>query len=96
MALASAEKARVSPNELALADERSVLSWAQLDDTLNRIANALLDRETIDSEELMAIYEGRPLPHREKLVVPTWADKERNAKDKRRGTSIFGPPKPAS
>ncbi|MCU0659687.1 MAG: ATP-dependent zinc metalloprotease FtsH [Polyangiaceae bacterium] len=62
---------------------------------LDAIAEALLDRETIDGEELAALHEGRPMPHREKLVVPTWADKERN-KDKRRGPSIFGPPKPAA
>lgn len=63
---------------------------------LDAIANALLDRETIDHEELAALHEGRPLPHREKLVVPTWSEKERNAKDKRRGPSIFSPPKPAA
>ncbi|RYE80371.1 MAG: ATP-dependent zinc metalloprotease FtsH [Myxococcales bacterium] len=65
-------------------------------DVLDGIANALLDRETIDSGELIAIYENKPLPHREKLVVPTWADKERNSKDKRRSASIFGPPKPSA
>ncbi|MCS6899484.1 MAG: hypothetical protein RMJ98_00335, partial [Myxococcales bacterium] len=63
---------------------------------LDAIAEALLDRETIDGEELAALHEGKPLPPREKIVIPTWADKEKNAKDKRRSTSIFGPPKPAT
>ena len=63
---------------------------------LDATAEALLDRETIDAEELAALWEGRALPHREKIVVPTWADKERASKEKRRGSSIFGPPKPVA
>jgi cell division protease FtsH len=73
---------------------RDILSSKR--EILDSIAAALLDRETIDGEELAALHEGKPMPHREKVVVPTWADKERNAKDKRRGPSIFGPPKPAA
>jgi len=70
-----------------LSDKRAVL---------DATAEALLDRETIDAEELAALWEGRALPHREKIVIPTWADKERASKDKRRGSSIFGPPKPVA
>jgi cell division protease FtsH len=62
---------------------------------LDQITETLLDRETIDAEEIEALCEGRPLPKRERLVVPTWNDKDRASKEKRRGTSIFGPPKPA-
>ncbi len=42
MSLAAAEKARTHPNDLALADERQTISWSQLDEVLNRAANALL------------------------------------------------------
>jgi cell division protease FtsH len=65
-------------------------------DVLDSITQTLLERETIDAEEIAAIVEGKPLPKREKMVVPTWADKEKAAKDKRRGSSIFGPPKPVA
>jgi cell division protease FtsH len=65
-------------------------------DVLEATAAALLDRETIDSADLAALWEGRPMPVREKIVVPTWADKEKNAREKRRGSSIFGPPKPVA
>ena len=44
MALASEERARVSPDELALADERVALTWRELDRTLNQVANSLIDR----------------------------------------------------
>jgi cell division protease FtsH len=63
---------------------------------LDKITETLLDRETIDAEEIAAIVEDRPLPKRERIAMPTWADKVRAAKEKRRGTSIFGPPKPVA
>ncbi|WP_309606614.1 AMP-binding protein, partial [Phenylobacterium sp.] len=44
MSLAAAEKARTHPDDLALADERQVISWTQLDAILNRATNALLAR----------------------------------------------------
>lgn len=44
MSLASADKARLTPDALALADERQTLSWRELDRILNRAANALLAR----------------------------------------------------
>ncbi|MCU0685487.1 MAG: ATP-dependent zinc metalloprotease FtsH [Polyangiaceae bacterium] len=65
-------------------------------DVLMRLMDNLLERETLDAEEIQAIVDGRPLPQREKLVVPTWGDKERLSKEKRRGSSIFGPPKPVA
>ena len=44
MSLVAADKARLTPDALALADERHTLSWSQLDPILNRAANALLTR----------------------------------------------------
>jgi cell division protease FtsH len=61
------------------------------------IARTLMDRETLDSEELMALYEGRELPERQRVVIPTYSDKEKAKADKRKAASIFGgPPKPAT
>jgi cell division protease FtsH len=65
---------------------------------LEAVAKALVERETLDHEEIVAAFEGRPLPEREKVVIPSYADKERAAKEKRKSASIFGgggPPKPA-
>lgn len=42
MSLAAAGKAAMDPDGLALADERQVITWSQLDDILNRATNALL------------------------------------------------------
>jgi len=42
MSLAARDKARTAPDELALADERGVIGWAELDSILNRATNALL------------------------------------------------------
>jgi len=57
---------------------------------LEQIANALLERETIGRLELDAIMGGGPLPPRERVVIPSYADKRREAKEKRKG-SIFQP-----
>jgi len=64
-------------------------------ETLEKLANGLLERETLDAEEVDAIVSGRELPQRERIVIPTYADRERAAKEKRRAASIFGAPKPA-
>jgi cell division protease FtsH len=63
---------------------------------LDALAQALLERETLDSEEIQAVIEGRPLPERAKVIIPSWADKEKAQKEKRRAASIFGSPKPAT
>jgi len=42
MSLAAAEKARLTPDAMALADERQTLTWSQIDPILNRGANGLL------------------------------------------------------
>jgi len=63
---------------------------------LDALAHALLERETLDSEEIQAVVEGRPLPVRAKVIIPSWSDKEKAQKEKRRAASIFGAPKPAT
>ncbi|MFO0663317.1 MAG: ATP-dependent zinc metalloprotease FtsH [Polyangiaceae bacterium] len=67
-------------------------------DTLEAMAKAMMERETLDSEEIQAVWEGRELPERQRIVIPTYAEKERTAKEKRKAASIFGsvPPKPAT
>jgi cell division protease FtsH len=64
-------------------------------DRLNRLAEALLERETLDSEEIAAVVEGKELPERERVVIPTWREKQKSAEEKKRPASIFGAPKPA-
>jgi cell division protease FtsH len=61
-------------------------------DKLDRIAEALLERETLDREEIQAIMDDKPLPPREKVVIPTYAEKQRQQRDdKGRKGSIFQP-----
>jgi cell division protease FtsH len=62
---------------------------------LNRLAEALLERETLDTEEITAAIEGRELPARQRVVIPSYADKRKEQKEKKRPASIFGAPKPA-
>ncbi|MFO0615071.1 MAG: ATP-dependent zinc metalloprotease FtsH [Polyangiaceae bacterium] len=62
---------------------------------LERITAALLDRETLDTEEIRACIDNVDLPKREKIVIPSYSDREKAAKDKRRAATIFGAPKPA-
>ena len=64
-------------------------------DKLNRLAESLLERETLDSEEIEAALEGRELPSRQKVVIPTWSEKQKRTQEKKRPASIFGTPKPA-
>jgi cell division protease FtsH len=68
----------------------------QNSEKLDALANALIERETLDAEEIKAVFEGRELPKRERVIIPTYAEKEKAAKEKRKVASIFGgPPKPA-
>ena len=63
---------------------------------LDSLANALIERETLDAEEIKAVFDGRELPKRDRVIIPTYAEKEKAAKEKRKVASIFGgPPKPA-
>jgi len=64
-------------------------------DKLDRLAQALLERETLDAEEIDAALEGRPLPQRERVIIPTWSEKQKTKAEKKRPASIFGAPKPA-
>ncbi|MBK8937687.1 MAG: ATP-dependent zinc metalloprotease FtsH [Polyangiaceae bacterium] len=63
---------------------------------LDRLATALLERETLDAADVEAVVAGEPMPDRERVVIPSYADRERAAKEKRRAASIFGAPKPAT
>ncbi|HEY3498957.1 MAG TPA: cell division protein FtsH, partial [Polyangiaceae bacterium] len=63
---------------------------------LDRLATALLERETLDAEEISAALEGRELPRRQRVIIPTWSEKHRKDKaEKKRPNSLFGAPKPA-
>jgi len=66
-------------------------------DALDRLAQALLERETLDAEEIEATLAGRELPPRQRLIIPTWSEKRnRDRSEKKRPASIFGAPKPAT
>jgi cell division protease FtsH len=65
-------------------------------DKLQRLADSLMERETLDAEEIAAVFEGRELPKRERVIIPTYAEKDKATKEKRRVASIFGGPKPAT
>ena len=60
------------------------------------LADALIERETLDAEEIAAVFEGRELPKRDRVIIPTYAEKDKQSKEKRRVASIFGGPKPAA
>jgi cell division protease FtsH len=42
-------------------------------DALERLAHSLLERETLDAEEISAALDGRELPTRQRVVIPTYA-----------------------
>jgi len=59
-------------------------------DKLDGIAEALLERETLDREELEALMEGRELPERTRVHIPSYSEKAKEKKERRKG-SIFQP-----
>jgi cell division protease FtsH len=65
-------------------------------DKLDRLAEALLERETLDSDEIKACIAGTELPQRTRVVIPTWADRKKKEKKDRqeRGPLFNGPGKP--
>jgi cell division protease FtsH len=65
---------------------------------LDRLAEALLERETLDSEEIEAIMSGHELPARTRVVIPTWREKQQKVLDERKrpATPLFGAPKPVT
>jgi cell division protease FtsH len=58
-------------------------------DKLEGVAKALLERETLDSEEILAVMENRPMPERQRIVIPSYTEKNRR-KEKRK-SAIFTP-----
>ena len=71
---------------------------AQSRDKLERLADALIERETLDAEEIARRPRGARAPEaRARSIIPTYAEKDKASKEKRRVASIFGgPPKPAT
>jgi cell division protease FtsH len=66
-------------------------------DKLEKLAQVLVERETLDADEILAVFEGRDPPRRERVIIQSYSDKDKAAKDKRKVASIFGgPPKPAT
>jgi len=63
---------------------------------LDRVAEALLDQETLDGADIDLLAEGKPLPKRELIRIPTYSEKARDAKEKRKSSGIFGSPRPAT
>ncbi len=64
-------------------------------DRLDRLAEALLERETLDAEEIQAALDGKELPKRERIKIPSWSERQKAKNEKKRPASIFGAPKPA-
>jgi cell division protease FtsH len=95
----SEETAREIDRELrGIVDSQYSLAVRVLEENrekLDRLAHALLERETLDSEEIQAAVDGRELPARQRVVIPTYADQRKEQKEKKRPASIFGAPKPA-
>jgi len=59
-------------------------------DKLERVAKALLERETLDKEEIEAVMAGRELPARERVQIPTYTEKHRRVKEKAK-SAVFQP-----
>ena len=51
---------------------------------LEHLSASLIERETLDSEEIAASLEGRELPKRDRVIIPTYAEKDKASKEKRR------------
>ncbi|HEY4120342.1 MAG TPA: cell division protein FtsH, partial [Byssovorax sp.] len=79
---------------LAAHAEASTL-LAERRDLLEKLAQALLERETLDGSEVDLIVQGKDLPPQSKVIIPSYSERDKAAKDKRRAASIFGAPKPA-
>ena len=66
-------------------------------DKLERLAKALLERETLDSEEIRACMKGTILPEKKRVFIPTYNErKEREREKKERRPMFTPPPKPAT
>jgi cell division protease FtsH len=95
----SEETAREIDRELReIVDTQYALAVRVLEenrDKLDRLAHNLLERETLDAEEIQAAIDGIELPLRQRVVIQTYADQRKDQKEKKRPASIFGAPKPA-
>ncbi|MBP9113282.1 MAG: ATP-dependent zinc metalloprotease FtsH [Polyangiaceae bacterium] len=70
-------------------------------DILENLAKALMERETLDADEIKAVYEGRELPKNKQVRVPSFSDsrRDKDAKEKEdKAAGLFGPtdPEPAA
>ncbi len=63
-------------------------------ETLDKLAEVLLERETLDAEEIDALVAGIELPEPKNVRIPTYRERAEEATKKRRAASIFGAPKP--
>ncbi len=70
--------------------ETAIAILSEHRDQLDAIAEALLERETLDREEMIAIIEGKELPARKAVRIPRYSEKKRDQKDRRK-SSIFQP-----
>jgi cell division protease FtsH len=61
---------------------------------LDRLAEVLLERETLGAAEINALVAGEELPETTNIRIPTYRERAEEAKKKRRAASIFGAPKP--
>jgi cell division protease FtsH len=96
----SDETAREIDREVRLlVDEQYDLAMRLLTenrDKLDRLAEALLERETLDAAEIDAAMGGRELPPNQRIIIPTYSEKQKSRTEKKRPASIFGAPKPAT
>jgi cell division protease FtsH len=79
---------------ITLSEEAARKLLTENREILNRMAEVLLERETLDAEEIDAIVEARDLPARDRIIIPTYRERAEKQKEKRRAASIFGTPKP--
>jgi cell division protease FtsH len=95
----SEETAREIDRELReIVDTQYALAVRVLEenrDKLDRLAHNLLERETLDAEEIQAAIDGIELPARQRVVIQTYAEQRKDQKEKKRPASIFGAPKTA-
>jgi cell division protease FtsH len=63
-------------------------------EVLDRLAEVLLVRETLDRAEIDAIVADEELPEQKDTRIPTYRERAEKQKEKRRAASIFGQPKP--
>jgi cell division protease FtsH len=59
-------------------------------DKLDKLAEALLDRETLDRHDIDSVMKGEDLPPRERIVIPRYSEKTQKQKERRK-SSIFQP-----